>query len=124
MAKIDEFTRKIADVLTEANIPAFTEEYNPNLPEYVVVESNKFSVTDTIRLENGLAFGATLFCKLTVVCSKDRVDTTDIECRAVAVISKIYPVKVKEIRSDIGVEFNRYIVDMEIGGFGWVRFYD
>jgi hypothetical protein len=122
MAKIDEFINTVVHLLIEEKIQAFSDNYNLSLPEYIVVDADKFSVDNTIRLENGIAFSATLFCKLTVVCDKDHADTTDLECRAVAVISKRHPVKVKEIRYEIGVDFNRYIVDLEIGGFGWVQF--
>ena len=125
MAKIDTFTAKVKDLLTEASIQTFTDHQESSaldFPEYAEIKSEKFSITNTIRLENGLAFGATLFCKLTVFFDAKRVQTTDLVFRAVAVISKRYPIKVKEIRYEFGTEFNKYIVDLEIGGFGWVQF--
>ena len=127
MTKIEDFTQKVIDLLTEANIPTFAESQKSsaqNLPEYIVIEGNKFSITNMIRFDGGLAFDSTLFCKLTVFYDKECVKTSDLALRAISVISKNRPADFKGIRSEVGENINKHIVDLEIGGFGWVQFDD
>lgn len=110
---------QIARILQDAGISAEAEhKANFNVddtPEYVTVKTGVQYINKVTTIqEDWLMLKARVNTTFTVVCDKDHVSNTDLDCRVVAEIAKKHKVSINSVKSVIGNKFNKYIINADV----------